>query len=139
MPHPLPRLLANGDEVDLHPPEMLPRLDETIHSVDHETETLERPHLNETSIGHLHEVLDSPLPHHPTISDATVQELDNLEEIGRVLNLDLDRPMVRAHGEAISLLLLLSRLGLEVGLDLDRAVLVWLLLSPLDWPIPSLL
>ena len=130
--------LANGDEVDHHPPEMPLRPDETIHSVDPEIEIQQMPHLNETSIGHLHEVLDSPLPHHPTISDATVQEQDNLEEIGRVLNLDLARPMVLAHGEVISPLLLLLRLGLEAGLDPDRVVLVWLLLSPLDWPIPSL-
>jgi len=114
------------------------RPDEMIHSVVPEIETQEMPHLNETSIGHLLEVLDSPLPHHPTISDATVQEQDNLEEIGRVLNLDLDRPMVLVHGEVTSLLLLLLRLGPEVGPDLDRVVLVWLLLSPLDWPIPSL-
>jgi hypothetical protein len=97
---------------------MLLRIDETILSVDPEIEIQEKRHPNETSIGQLHEVLGSPLHHLQTISDVTVQEQDNLDQRGRVLSLDRDRPMARVHGEATSLLLLLSRLGL------DRVVLL---------------
>ena len=65
------------------------------------------------------------------ISDATVLEvfLGKAERVGRVHNLDLVWQMVRTSGGVINLLLLLLR----VGLDLDRAVLGWLL----DWLIPS--
>jgi hypothetical protein len=67
------------------------------------------------------------------ISDATALEvfLGKAERVGRVHNLDLVWPMVRTSGGVINLLLLLLR----VGLDLDRAVLVWLPL--LVWLIPS--
>jgi hypothetical protein len=67
------------------------------------------------------------------ISDATALEvfLGKAERAGRVRNLDLVWRMVRTNGGVINLLLLLLR----VGLDLDRVVLVWLLL--LVWLIPS--
>jgi hypothetical protein len=99
---------VNGDEVDPSPHETLLKLDETILSLDE----VKPPSLDVTSTGDLLEVLDSLLPHHPTISDATV-EVPHLES-ERALSSDPDWQTVQTGGEATSPLLLLPSLGLRL-------------------------